>query len=174
MPRKMLPPPSTIAISTPRLWTSMSSSAICASVAESMPFCVEPMSASPESLSRMRRYFTPGASGSLVSLSAAPEALRRGSAASPSRGLSAGAPLTSPLCPGGLFSFPLAIASVWLYAWPACFWTSATKSSALFSRPSPTSKRTKRRILMFSPVLATSSVSSARMSFLPSGSFTQT
>ena len=78
MPRKMLPPPSTIAISTPRPCTSTSSSAIWERVAESMAFWVEPISASPESLSRMRRYFTPGASGSLVSLSAAPEALSRG------------------------------------------------------------------------------------------------
>ena len=31
-----------------------------------MPNLLDPISASPDSLSRMRRYFTPGASGSLL------------------------------------------------------------------------------------------------------------
>src|SRR4051812_4214668 len=66
-PRKMLPPPITRAISTPRLWTSHSSSAICDSVAWSSPNLLDPISASPDSLSKMRRNFTPGASGNLVS-----------------------------------------------------------------------------------------------------------
>src|SRR5579862_398575 len=60
----------------------MSSSAICDRVAASMASVVPPMRASPDSLRRMRRYFTPAASGSFgaglgSSSSPAPEALRR-------------------------------------------------------------------------------------------------
>src|SRR5579871_652945 len=105
-PRKMLPPPITSAISTPRPCTSMSSSAICDSVPGSMACSVEPIKASPESLSRMRRYFTPGASGSLLSRSVAPDALargRRGGAAGV-----AGAPFPFPVRACWLFPVPLA------------------------------------------------------------------
>ncbi len=48
------------------------------------------------------------------------------------------------------------LADRWDQARPACFATSAAKSSFFFSRPSPSSKRTKRRILMFSPIFAIS------------------
>src|SRR5262245_24052669 len=61
----MLPPPITMAISTPRWWTSITSSAIWASVCGSMPYPTLPIRASPLSLSRMRRYLTPGAKGGL-------------------------------------------------------------------------------------------------------------
>src|SRR5690606_32034036 len=40
---------------------------------------------------------------------------------------------------------------------PACAATSAAKSVFFFSRPSPSSNRTKRRTRMFSPIFATSS-----------------
>ena len=50
----MLPPPTTIAISTPSPWTSAISSAIAATTFSSMPKGCEPIRASPESLSRMR------------------------------------------------------------------------------------------------------------------------
>src|SRR5829696_78369 len=50
----MLPAPATIASSTPRDWMSTSSSAIDSIVARSMPYCLGPISASPESFSRIR------------------------------------------------------------------------------------------------------------------------
>src|SRR5258706_6455967 len=53
-PRKMLPPPMTTATSTPSPRTSAISDAIPSSVAGSMPNPDCPMSASPESLSRIR------------------------------------------------------------------------------------------------------------------------
>src|SRR5438309_7076835 len=56
-PRKMLPPPTTMAISTPSLWTATISSAMLASVSASMPVRRPPIKASPESFSRMRLYF---------------------------------------------------------------------------------------------------------------------
>src|ERR1051326_2136801 len=59
-PRKILPPPMTIAISTPRRCTSAISSAMAASVSASMPVRRPPMSASPESLRRMRLYLGSG------------------------------------------------------------------------------------------------------------------
>src|SRR5258708_27651213 len=52
----MLPPPTTIAISTPSLWTATTSSAIAASVSASMPVRRPPINASPESFRRMRLY----------------------------------------------------------------------------------------------------------------------
>src|ERR1700680_2231391 len=55
-PRKMLPPPMTMAICTPAFCTATISSAMLASVSASMPVRRPPMSASPESLSRMRLY----------------------------------------------------------------------------------------------------------------------
>src|SRR6185503_20526965 len=61
-----------------------------------------------------------------------------------------------------------------LYYRPACLATSAAKSSFFFSRPSPSSQRTKRRIFTFSPILEMSSVRSAPMVFLPSVSRTHT
>src|SRR3989442_7373703 len=56
-PRKMWPPPTTMAISTPSLWTATISSAMLASVSASMPVRRPPIKASPESFSRMRLYF---------------------------------------------------------------------------------------------------------------------
>src|SRR5262249_46605935 len=53
-PRKMLPPPMTTATSTPRPRTSATSAAMLSRVVGSMPKPAAPMSASPESLSRMR------------------------------------------------------------------------------------------------------------------------
>src|SRR5262245_16179977 len=50
----MFPAPTTTAISTPRERTSTISSAIASTVSRSMPYCFEPIRASPESLSRMR------------------------------------------------------------------------------------------------------------------------
>lgn len=55
-------------------------------------------------------------------------------------------------------------------AMPAAFATSVAKSSFFFSRPSPSSKRAKRRILMFSPIFAMSSCWSC--SIVLSGFFT--
>src|SRR5215472_6835641 len=53
-PRKMLPPPSTMPICTPRACTSRTSSAMPESTSSSMPWPASPASSSPESLSRMR------------------------------------------------------------------------------------------------------------------------
>src|SRR5215207_512683 len=50
----MLPAPTTIAISTPRDCTSTSSSAVDSTVARSMPYCLGPISASPDSFRRIR------------------------------------------------------------------------------------------------------------------------
>src|SRR5215218_2887505 len=50
----MLPAPTTIAISTPRERTSTISSAIPSTVSRSMPYCLPPIRASPESFSRIR------------------------------------------------------------------------------------------------------------------------
>src|ERR1041385_3018950 len=58
-PRKMLPPPITIATSTSMVWASATSSAMRARVAGSMPYCRSPIRASPESLRRTREYFAP-------------------------------------------------------------------------------------------------------------------
>src|SRR5438067_2016647 len=52
----MLPPPTTMAISTPWLCTATISSAIAASVSASMPVRRPPINASPESFRRMRLY----------------------------------------------------------------------------------------------------------------------
>ncbi len=54
-PRMMLPPPITIAISTPRRATSATSSAMRATTAGSMPNAWPPRRASPDSFSRIRR-----------------------------------------------------------------------------------------------------------------------
>src|SRR5438270_7479263 len=62
-PRKMLPPPMTIAICTPAFCTATISSAMFASVWGSMPVRRPPMSASPESLRRIRLYLGPSAIG---------------------------------------------------------------------------------------------------------------
>src|ERR671936_2647130 len=50
----MLPPPSTIATSTPESWTSLSCSAMLRTVSGSVPYSSGPMSASPESFTRTR------------------------------------------------------------------------------------------------------------------------
>src|SRR5438105_2212990 len=55
-PRKIFPPPITMAICTPALCTATISSAMLASVSASMPVRRPPISASPESLRRMRLY----------------------------------------------------------------------------------------------------------------------
>src|SRR5437868_1978971 len=58
-PRKMLPPPMTMAISTPVRCTWTISSAMLASVSASMPVRRPPISASPESFRRTRPYLGP-------------------------------------------------------------------------------------------------------------------
>ena len=55
-PRKMLPPPITIAICTPASTTSFTSAAMRVSVGGWMPYFPSPIRASPESLRRMRLY----------------------------------------------------------------------------------------------------------------------
>src|SRR5678816_4431260 len=55
-PRKMFPPPITTATCTPAFTTSPISWAMRTSVGGWMPYLPSPMSASPESLRRMRRY----------------------------------------------------------------------------------------------------------------------
>src|SRR5689334_19029637 len=56
-PRKMLPPPMTMAISIPICCTSTSSSAMVARTSASIPVRLPPIRASPESLRRMRLNF---------------------------------------------------------------------------------------------------------------------
>src|SRR5471030_2063168 len=58
MPRKMLPPPTTIAISTPRSARALvTSAAMRCTTSESMPKLIDlSANASPESLSTTRRY----------------------------------------------------------------------------------------------------------------------
>jgi hypothetical protein len=53
-PRKMLPPPTTTATSTPRSWTALISSAMARATFTSTPYACAPISASPDALSRMR------------------------------------------------------------------------------------------------------------------------
>ncbi len=53
-PRKMFPPPMVRATSTPRSTMSFTSCAMAVSVFGEMPYLPSPMSASPESLRRMR------------------------------------------------------------------------------------------------------------------------
>src|SRR5512132_4046044 len=55
-PRKMLPPPMTMATCTPRTMTSRTSSAMRSSTGGSMPYPWSPASASPESFRTIRRY----------------------------------------------------------------------------------------------------------------------
>src|SRR6266568_3901837 len=55
-PRKMLPPPMVSATSTPISTTSFTSCAMAVSVFGEMPYLPSPMSASPDSLRRMRLY----------------------------------------------------------------------------------------------------------------------
>src|SRR5882672_2339380 len=55
-PRKMLPPPMTITTSTPRSRTSWTCRAMSCTASGQMPMPCPPPRASPESLSRMRRY----------------------------------------------------------------------------------------------------------------------
>src|SRR5687768_13851364 len=55
-PRKMLPPPTTIAISTPPSLASAICAAISRVTSGSIPYCRDPISASPESFSSTRRY----------------------------------------------------------------------------------------------------------------------
>src|SRR5260221_71007 len=52
----MFPPPMTMAISTPSCWISLTSLAIWAVTAGSIPYCFSPMRASPDSLRRTRLY----------------------------------------------------------------------------------------------------------------------
>src|SRR5579871_1652801 len=54
-PRKMLPPPTTMATSTPRLSTAATSAAIACTDSGSVPYSRSPISASPESFRRTRR-----------------------------------------------------------------------------------------------------------------------
>src|SRR5579862_4416694 len=54
-PRKMLPPPTTMAISTPRRWTEATSEAIACTHSGSVPYSSWPINASPESFSSTRR-----------------------------------------------------------------------------------------------------------------------
>src|SRR3954471_17463462 len=56
-PRKMLPPPMTAPISTPRRDTCATSSTMASIVARLMPYGSSPIRASPDSLSRIRLYF---------------------------------------------------------------------------------------------------------------------
>src|SRR5690242_9587148 len=51
----MLPPPTTIAVSTPRRCVSATSAAIAFTHSGSVPYSRSPISASPDSLSRIRR-----------------------------------------------------------------------------------------------------------------------
>src|SRR5437762_11559105 len=55
-PRKMLPPPMTTAICTPSRTTSAISATMRSIVSRLMPYASSPVSASPDSLSKMRRY----------------------------------------------------------------------------------------------------------------------
>src|SRR5688500_2927549 len=64
MPRQMLPPPTTMATSTPRFRALTTSPATYSANLPSMPKEVSPAKASPESLSRIRLYFASG-TGSL-------------------------------------------------------------------------------------------------------------
>src|SRR6202166_2241174 len=68
MPRKMLPPPTTMAISTPRSARALVTSlAMRCTTSESIPKLIDlSANASPESLSTTRRYLLSDISGSLV------------------------------------------------------------------------------------------------------------
>src|SRR5215475_1370756 len=55
-PRKMLPPPITMATSTPSRVTSAISATIRSITSRLIPYASAPISASPDSLSRMRLY----------------------------------------------------------------------------------------------------------------------
>src|SRR5438874_1536915 len=55
-PRKMLPPPMTTATCTPSLTTSAISATMRSIVSRLMPYASSPISASPDSLSSIRRY----------------------------------------------------------------------------------------------------------------------
>ena len=68
-PRKMLPPPMTIATCTPSSATSFTSRTMRSTVSRLIPKASAPMSASPDSLSRMRGYA--GCAGVLASAFAA-------------------------------------------------------------------------------------------------------
>src|SRR5690349_24086957 len=59
-PRKMLPPPITVAISTPMRDTCAISATIDSMVCRLMPYASSPIRASPDSLRRMRLYFGAG------------------------------------------------------------------------------------------------------------------
>src|SRR5437660_1514476 len=63
----MLPPPTTSAISTPRLWISASERAIAWTRTGSVPYGSSPIRSSPESLSRTRRKAGPPAGGPCTS-----------------------------------------------------------------------------------------------------------
>src|SRR5579859_7581071 len=63
MPRMMFPPPTTIASSTPEMWTSAISSASESMRSWSMPKSCSPESASPDSLSRTRWNLAPAGAG---------------------------------------------------------------------------------------------------------------
>src|SRR3984957_18269814 len=64
-PRKMLPPPITMQIWLPASAASFTSRAIRSTVSMSMPKPPAPINASPETLSRTRRYFGAGGMASL-------------------------------------------------------------------------------------------------------------
>src|SRR5947209_14931219 len=66
----MLPPPTTIATSTPRRWVVATSVAIAVTQSGSVPYSRSPIRASPESFSRIRRN-TGGAMSGAAGVSAA-------------------------------------------------------------------------------------------------------
>src|SRR5438477_10545656 len=57
----MLPPPTTIATATSRLWTAETSAAIACTRSGSVPYSRSPINASPESFSSTRLYTVGGA-----------------------------------------------------------------------------------------------------------------
>src|SRR5947207_10927531 len=63
-PRKILPPPTTMQISVPAAWACFTSWAMRSTTSMSMPNWPPPINASPETLSRIRRYFGAGGMGS--------------------------------------------------------------------------------------------------------------
>src|SRR6185312_14148515 len=67
-PRKILPPPTTMHISVPAACASATSRAIRSTTSMLMPKLSSPINASPETLSRTRRYFGAGGMGSSLSI----------------------------------------------------------------------------------------------------------
>src|SRR3954471_8160146 len=67
-PRKILPPPTTMHISVPAACASATSRAIRSTTSILMPKLSSPINASPETLSRTRRYFGAGGMGTSLSI----------------------------------------------------------------------------------------------------------